>query len=64
MNKELEEFAREKIKEGLHSCTEGQIDLFKRMYQSDEELSLDEVVNKMHSDKLDWAMQQIQRTSV
>lgn len=63
MNKQLEEFARTSIKDGLSELTEHHHNLFKRMYSpNDLTLSIDEIVYNMDVDELDWAMQQIQRT--
>ncbi|GAG27182.1 unnamed protein product [marine sediment metagenome] len=63
MNDAIQEFARTQLKEMLAQCTEAQQLLFKRMY-SHNDLSLDicVVVDNMPEDKLDWAMQQCQRT--
>lgn len=63
MNQTLQNFAREELKAGLSLCTEAQQLLFKRMY-SHKELgkSIDEVVDLIPEDKLDWAMQQVERT--
>ena len=63
MNNQLKEFARNTLKDGLSLCTDGQQLLFKRMYAGgDLALSISEVVDNMPEDKLDWAMQQVQRT--
>lgn len=63
MNQQLQDFARETLKEGLKKCTDAQVDLFKRMYSHDNlELSIDDVVDNMPEAKLDWAMKQVERT--
>lgn len=75
MNSQLQEFARKTLKEGLAQCTPAQQDLFKRMYVyrshrggAMEEIvnakntSVNEVVDKMSPEKLDWAMQQVEAT--
>jgi len=77
MNEQLQQFARQTLKEGLAQCTEAEQLFFKRMYvpwaleiinqnrkMTDEELNtpINEVVDKMPDDKLDWAMQQVQRS--
>lgn len=63
MNSKLQTYAREELKEGLNQCTEAQQLLFKRLYSHDNlDLSIDEVVDKMPDDKLNWAMQQVERT--
>ena len=63
MNKKLTQFARSELKEGLQQCSDGAVHLFKRMYSHNNlELSIDEVVDNMPDEKLDWAMQQVERT--
>ncbi len=63
MNEQIESFARDTLKQGLAQCTEGQQLLFKRMYaKGNLEMLIDDVVDNMESEKLDWAMQQVQRT--
>ena len=63
MNINLKNYAKEEIKSGLRQCTEGQQMKFKRMYSPKNlDLSIDEVINKIPDDKLDWAMQQVMNT--
>ena len=63
MNKELQIFARSTLKENLAKCTEGQQLTFKRMYSHlDLDRDIYEVVDEMSEGKLDWAMQQVQRS--
>lgn len=63
MNEELQNYARTKIKSGLAQCSEGQQKLFRRMYSHDDlTQEINDVVDNMPSEKLDWAMQQITRT--
>ena len=63
MNKQLEAFAKSELKEGLKQLSEAQRLLFKRMYSHKNlELSIEEVVDNMPTDKLDWAMQQVQNS--
>lgn len=63
MNIELELYARESLKESLKKCNEAQIKLFKRMYSYDNlGRSIEDVVDNIPSEKLDWAMQQVSRT--
>lgn len=63
MNKQLQEFARSEIKKGLAQCTEGQQMVFKRMYaHKNLDMPIDQVVNGIPIEKLDWAMQQVERT--
>jgi hypothetical protein len=64
MNNELQEFARKYIKDGLSKLSEQHVELFKRMYAKNGDISLDinVVVERMPEAKLDCAMQQIKRT--
>lgn len=63
MNEAIQEFAREELKKGLTLLPEGHQHLFKRMYAGgDLEKGINEVVDDMETDKLDWAMQQVQRS--
>lgn len=63
MNKELSDFARQKLKDGLAQCTDEQVYMFKRMYSHKNlELPINDVVASMPDEKLDWAMQQVSRT--
>ncbi len=76
MNKQLQDYARAQIKDGLSRLSEGQQLLFKRMYAhgalgitenralTEEELStpVEEIVDKTPEEKLDWAMQQVKNT--
>lgn len=63
MNDKLQNYARSELKKMLAKCTEPQQLLFKRMYShSDLTLDINSVVDNMPEDKLDWAMQQCQRT--
>jgi len=63
MNEQLQDFARQKLKDGLSQCTTGEQTLFKRMYANGEmDLPINSVVDAMEPRKLDWAMQQVQRT--
>lgn len=63
MNDKLEAFARKELKDMLAQCTAGQIHNFKRMYSHGSlTLDINTVVDSMPSEKLDWAMQQCQRT--
>ena len=65
MNKILADFARQNIKEGLAKCTSKQVMFFKRMYSHENlEAEIESVVDGMSDEKLDWAMQQIQRQLV
>lgn len=63
MNKTLEKFAREQLKAGLKQCTDAQNLVFKHMYSHKNlDRPLDDVVDAIPVEKLDWAMQQIERT--
>lgn len=63
MNKQLQAFARTELKEGLARLPEKQQLFFKRLYSHQNlEANINDVVNAMPVDKLDWAMQQVQRS--
>lgn len=63
MNKKVEDFIRQEIKTGLDMCTEKQQLLFKRMYShKDITKPLDTIVDGMNEDKLETAMDQVERT--
>ncbi len=55
--------ARAELKEGLSLCTEEQQLLFKRMYAGGKlDKNINSVVDSMPTEKLDWAMQQVEAT--
>lgn len=63
MNNQLSAYARDTLKQGLAKCTEKQVLRFKRMYShGDLKKQINDVVDSMPDEKLDWAMQQVQRT--
>jgi len=63
MNYQMQEFARNTLKEGLAQLTSVQRHLFKQMYSHNNlDADINTVVDNMPEDKLDWAMQQVQRT--
>lgn len=63
MNISLENFARNELRKGLAQCTEAEQLLFKRMYANGNlEMGINKVIDSMPEDKLDWAMQQVERT--
>ncbi|MEJ2294088.1 MAG: hypothetical protein P8Y23_04910 [Candidatus Lokiarchaeota archaeon] len=63
MNKNIQDFARNYIKDGLKKLPERCTVLFKKMYANGcMTLDIETVVNKMPDSKLDWAMQQIERS--
>lgn len=63
MNNALQSYARKNLKDGLAKLPDANQLLFKRMYaHGDLALPIDEVVDLMEEEKLDWAMQQVDRT--
>lgn len=61
MNAEIQNFARNLLKENLAKCTDKQQTFFKRMY-GNMDLSIAEVIDRMPEDKLDWAIEQVDHT--
>lgn len=62
-NETIKNVAKEMLKKLLSECTDGQQLMFKRMYcHKNLELSIDEAVDQMKDDKIDWAMTQVERT--
>ena len=65
MNNQMQEFARSTIKEGLAQLPENMQLVFKRMYSPGNlEVDIKDVVDKIPKDRLDWAMQQVERSLV
>ena len=65
MNSQLQEYARQQLKEGLAQLPDGHHVIFKRMYSHDNlDMPINDVVDNMPEDRLDWAMQQVERTIV
>lgn len=71
MNSDLSTFAREYLKKNLALLTEGNREKFRMMYAygpkcKDWETAMakpiDQVVDEMSDDKLDWAMSQVENT--
>ncbi len=63
MNNEIQQFARNSLKSKLGLCNEAEQLMFKRMYShKDLSLAMGEVVDNMPEERLDWAMEQVQRT--
>ena len=63
MNCQLENYARQTLKESLSKCTEPQQQLFKQMYSYNNlSIPIKDIVDAMAKEKLDWAMQQVERT--
>jgi len=62
-NKTLIKYARTLLKELLAKCSEPQQLLFKRMYNHKNlEAPINEAVDQMEPDKLDWAVTQVEET--
>lgn len=60
MNNKLQDLARKELKEGLAKLPEAHQLMFKRMYShGDLEKDINDVVDAMPEDKLDWAMEQV-----
>ena len=65
MHEMLQNFAREQIKAGLLQCTDPQKLLFRRMYSHKNlEKTIDDVVDAMPAEKLENALDQVERTVV
>ena len=62
-NETIKNVAKEMLKNLLSKCTDGQQLMFKRMYCHENlESPINEVVDQMVDDKIDWAMTQVERT--
>lgn len=62
-NETIINFTKEKLKELLDKCTVKQQMLFKQMYSYNNlDMSINNVVDNMDIDKLDWALSQVERT--
>lgn len=63
MNKQLQDFARSTLKQGLNKLPEINQTIFKRMYSHKNiDADINDVVDSMPVEKLSWAMEQVQRT--
>ena len=63
MNNELQNFAKDYLKDNLAKCSVEQRYIFRLMYGYNKpELTINEIVDAMPEDKLDWAMDQVKRT--
>ena len=63
MNETLKSFATDYLKELLSKCTDGQQMLFKRMYSYENlDMPINDVVDQMAENTLDWATTQCERT--
>jgi hypothetical protein len=69
MNDQLQQFARQSLKDGLAQLPAESHRFFRLMYARDdgrrsvkdaEAMPINDVVDAMPADKLDWAMQQVQ----
>lgn len=62
-NETLIKAGRGILKSLLEQCNDGQQLMFKKMYSNHHnELPINEVVDKMNPDKIDWAISQCERT--
>jgi hypothetical protein len=63
MNETLKNAAKKILKELLAQCTEGQQLMFKRMYSHKNlELPINDAVDQMEDNKIDYAITQTERT--
>ena len=72
MNKVLEGFARQQLKDGIVQCTDKQRAFFNKMYSDSDakiytfeeagKLDINNVIDNMPAEKLDWAMRQVEST--
>jgi len=63
MNDQIQEFARQTLKDGLAKCTDGQRRLFRQMYSpKDLTCPIGDAVDRMNAETLDWAMRQVEST--
>lgn len=63
MNQHLQNFARQWLKDALAKLPESNHMVFKRMYSHmDLDKPINDVVDAMPADKLDWAMQQVENS--
>lgn len=63
MNEQLQEFARSTLKTGLTNLPEINQLIFKKMYSHNNlEISINDLVDQMPVDRLDWAIQQVSNT--
>lgn len=63
MNETLNNTAKQMLKDLLAQCTEKQQMMFKRMYcHKNLELPINDAVDQMDDNKVDWAFTQTERT--
>jgi hypothetical protein len=61
--RQLEQYARQQLIDGLNQCRDGQVKVFKRMYAYKHlDWSIEQVVEAMPEEKLDWALTQVETT--
>jgi hypothetical protein len=59
----IKTLGRDNLKDLLSQCTEDQQMLFKRMYSHDDlERDINDAVDQMPDDKINWAISQCERT--
>lgn len=64
MNSKLQKFARDSILEGLLKLPNKNQIVFKMMYSREGlDVSMEDVVENMKEEDLDWAMQQVENTT-
>lgn len=62
-NETLIKNTRDLLKESLAKCDDKQQLMFKRMYSHQNlDISINDAVDNMPSDKLEWALSQVERT--
>lgn len=62
-NKTIVNFTKERLKNLLTECTDGQQHLFKRMYSNGNlNLSIYDIVDQMDDNRLEWVLSQVERT--
>jgi hypothetical protein len=63
VNKVIEKFARQELKDALLGLNSSSINIFKQMYYpTDLSMSTDYIVDNMPADTLDWALTQVHKT--
>jgi len=63
MNNQIQDFARQSIKDGLVQLPQEQQMMFKQMYSHNNlKADINTVIINIPEDKLDWAMQQVERS--
>lgn len=63
MNEQLQKIARNILKEGLSKLPKSNQMIFKRMYSHKNlEADISDIIDKIPCNKLDWAMQQVERS--